>query len=81
MSARALAAPIEGRKLGSIGHAGAIQLQLLQEHDIGEGGGIATSDPKVAERARCAIDPCHFYWQGRSDSIKPFAGIGARARN
>ena len=33
----------------------------------------------MAERARCAIDPCHFYWQGRNDSIKPFAGIGARA--
>jgi dTDP-4-amino-4,6-dideoxygalactose transaminase len=45
----------------------------------GEGGGLATSDAKVAERARCTIDPCHFYWQGRSDGIKPFAGIGARA--
>ena len=35
--------------------------------------------PKITERARCAIDPCHFYWQGRSDSLKPFAGNGARA--
>ena len=28
---------------------------------------------------RCAIDPCHFYWQGRDDQQKPFAGNGARA--
>ncbi len=28
---------------------------------------------------RCAIDPCHFYWQGRNDALKPFAGNGARA--
>ena len=33
----------------------------------------------LAERARCAIDPCHFYWQGRNDAVKPFSGNGARA--
>ena len=33
----------------------------------------------MAERARCYIDPCHFYWQGRNDETKPFAGVGARA--
>ncbi|MER8417112.1 aminotransferase class I/II-fold pyridoxal phosphate-dependent enzyme [Mesorhizobium sp. M1329] len=69
----------DGRKLGSIGHAGAYSFNYFKNMTSGEGGGIATVDPKVAERARCAIDPCHFYWQGRSDSIKPFAGIGARA--
>src|SRR5699024_660946 len=26
-----------------------------------------------------AIDPCHFYWQGRKDSEQPFASNGARA--
>jgi dTDP-4-amino-4,6-dideoxygalactose transaminase len=45
----------------------------------GEGGGLAVNDDVVAERARCAIDPCHFYWQGRNDAVKPFAGNGARA--
>jgi len=69
----------EGRKLGSIGHAGAFSFNFFKNMTGGEGGGIATSDPKVAERARCTIDPCHFYWQGRSDDTKPFAGIGARA--
>ena len=42
-------------------------------------GGIATSDMKIAERARCAVDPCGFYWQGKNDSVRPFAGNGARA--
>jgi hypothetical protein len=28
---------------------------------------------------RCAIDPCHFYWSGRSDAIQPFVTNGARA--
>lgn len=69
----------EGRKLGSIGHAGGFSFNYFKNMTCGEGGGIATSDDKVAERARCAIDPCHFYWQGRNDDIKPFAGIGARA--
>ena len=45
----------------------------------GEGGGVATNDDELAERARCAIDPCHFYWHGRNDDVKPFAGNGARA--
>lgn len=69
----------EGRKLGSIGHAGAYSFNFFKNMTSGEGGGIATNDAKVAERAKCAIDPCHFYWQGRSDSIKPFAGVGVRA--
>lgn len=69
----------EGRKLGSIGHAGAYSFNFFKNMSGGEGGGIATSDPKVAERARCYIDPCHFYWQGRNDETKPFAGVGARA--
>ena len=69
----------QGRKLGSIGHAGAFSFNYYKNMTCGEGGGLATSDPKVAERAKCAIDPCHFYWQGRNDSIVPFAGVGARA--
>ena len=37
------------------------------------------NDDELAERVRCAIDPCHFYWHGRNDELKPFAGNGARA--
>jgi hypothetical protein len=44
----------------------------------GEGGGVSVNDDRVAMRVRGAIDPCHFYWNGR-DEEKPFAGNGARA--
>lgn len=69
----------EGRMMGAIGHAGAFSFNYFKNMTSGEGGGIATSDDRVAERARCAIDPCHFYWQGHEDGLKPFAGAGARA--
>lgn len=76
---QAIGGAYKGRKLGTIGHAGAYSFNYYKNITAGEGGGLATDDPKVAERARCAIDPCGFYWQGRSDSITPFAGLGARA--
>jgi dTDP-4-amino-4,6-dideoxygalactose transaminase len=69
----------EGRMLGTIGHAGAFSFNYYKNMTAGEGGAVCTDDPKVAERAKCAIDPCHFYWQGRDDQQKPFAGNGARA--
>ena len=69
----------KGRKLGSIGHAGAFSFNYFKNMTSGEGGGLATNDDQVVERARCAIDPCHFYWSGRSESVRPFSGVGARA--
>ena len=69
----------EGRKFGSIGDAGCFSFNYFKNMTCGEGGGVAMNDDVVAERARCAIDPCHFYWHGRSDAAKPFAGNGARA--
>ena len=69
----------EGLKLGAIGDAGAFSFNYFKNMTCGEGGGVVTADDQVAERVRCAIDPCHFYWQGRQDSLKPFAGNGGRA--
>ncbi|HEX4298605.1 MAG TPA: DegT/DnrJ/EryC1/StrS family aminotransferase, partial [Devosia sp.] len=68
----------EGRKFGTIGHAGCFSFNYFKNMTCGEGGGVAMDDDTVAERARCAIDPCHFYWHGRSEAEKPFAGNGAR---
>jgi dTDP-4-amino-4,6-dideoxygalactose transaminase len=68
-----------GRKLGSIGHIGAFSFNYYKNMTCGEGGGVAVNDDALAERARCAIDPCHFYWQGRNDAVKPFSANGARA--
>jgi dTDP-4-amino-4,6-dideoxygalactose transaminase len=69
----------EGRKFGSIGHIGAFSFNYYKNMTGGEGGGVAVNGDTLAERARCAIDPCHFYWQGRNDAVKPFSGNGARA--
>ncbi len=69
----------KGRMMGSIGDAGAFSFNYFKNMTSGEGGGIATNDDRVAERARCAIDPCHFYWQGQEEGLRPFAGAGARA--
>jgi dTDP-4-amino-4,6-dideoxygalactose transaminase len=69
----------EGRKLGSIGHIGAFSFNYYKNMTCGEGGGVAVNNDALAEKARCAIDPCHFYWQGRNDAVKPFSGNGARA--
>jgi dTDP-4-amino-4,6-dideoxygalactose transaminase len=68
-----------GRKFGSIGHIGAFSFNYFKNMTAGEGGGVAVNDDSIAERVRCAIDPCHFYWQGRSDAAQPFSGNGARA--
>jgi len=69
----------EGKMLGTMGLLGAYSFNYYKNMTCGEGGGVATNDAAVAERARCAIDPCHFYWQGQEDGLKPFAGAGARA--
>jgi dTDP-4-amino-4,6-dideoxygalactose transaminase len=68
----------DGRKFGSIGHIGAFSFNYYKNMTCGEGGGVAVNDDELAKRVRCAIDPCHFYWNGR-DEEKPFAGNGARA--
>ena len=68
-----------GRKMGTIGDIGAYSFNFYKNMTAGEGGAVTTSRDDLAERARCAIDPCNFYWQGRSDGVRPFAGNGARA--
>src|SRR5262245_51162821 len=69
----------EGRKFGAIGHIGAFSFNYYKNMTAGEGGGVAVNDERLAKRVRCAIDPCHFYWNGRDDTEMPFAGNGARA--
>src|SRR5206468_12409191 len=62
-----------------IGHIGCFSFNYFKNMTCGEGGGVATNDETIAERVRCAIDPCHFYWHGRNDAAKPFSANGARA--
>jgi dTDP-4-amino-4,6-dideoxygalactose transaminase len=65
--------------MGTIGDIGAFSFNYYKNMTAGEGGGVVTDDDVYAERVRCAIDPCHFYWHGRSEEVRPFAGNGARA--
>ena len=69
----------EGRKLGSIGHVGAFSFNFYKNMCAGEAGCVVTNDDEIDKRVQCAIDPCHHYWTGRSEDMKPFAGNGARA--
>jgi dTDP-4-amino-4,6-dideoxygalactose transaminase len=69
----------EGRKFGSIGDIGTFSFNFYKNMTAGEGGGVVTNDDAVAQRVKCAIDPCHAFWTGRKEDAKPFAGNGARA--
>ena len=69
----------EKKMLGTIGHVGAFSFNYYKNMTSGEGGAVVSNDKEIIERARCAIDPCHFYWQGRKNTLKPFAANGSRA--
>ena len=49
----------DGRKLGTIGHAGAFSFNYYKNMTAGEGGAVCTDDARIADRVKCAIDPCH----------------------
>jgi dTDP-4-amino-4,6-dideoxygalactose transaminase len=76
---QAVGGSYKGRKLGAIGDIGAFSFNYYKNMTAGEGGGVVANDDTVAARVRCALDPCNFYWQGRTEDVKPFAGNGARA--
>ncbi len=69
----------EGRMLGTIGHAGAYSFNYYKNISSGEGGGVVTGDAEIDKRVACAIDPCHYYWTGRTGDFVPFASNGGRA--
>jgi dTDP-4-amino-4,6-dideoxygalactose transaminase len=61
-----------------MGNAGGFSFNYFKNMTCGEGGAVVTADDKVAQRARCMIDPCSFYWEGRDEDARPFANPGAR---
>jgi dTDP-4-amino-4,6-dideoxygalactose transaminase len=69
----------EGRKLGSLGDIGAFSFNYYKNMTAGEGGAVVTSRAAWAERIRCAVDPCSFYWRGRAENRAGFVASGARA--
>lgn len=69
----------EGRMLGSLGDIGAFSFNYYKNMTAGEGGAVVTSRDAWAERIRCAVDPCSFYWRGRAEQRAGFVANGARA--
>ncbi|MCE9615183.1 MAG: DegT/DnrJ/EryC1/StrS family aminotransferase [Lentisphaerae bacterium] len=68
-----------GRKLGTIGDAGAFSFNYYKNMTCGEGGAVVTRRARAAARAACMIDCCGFYWKGRQQSVHPFTSNGSRA--
>ena len=67
----------KGRRLGSIGDAGAFSFQHYKLITSGEGGMVVTGDEEVFHRAACKHDSAMSFWrpgQGR----QTFAGENAR---
>ncbi len=69
----------KGRKVGSIGHAAGFSFNYYKNMTCGEGGAFVTSSDQAAERGRCMVDCCSFYWKGRKRDLRPFTSNGARS--
>lgn len=69
----------EGRMLGSIGDIGAFSFNYYKNMTAGESGAVVTDRDDLRERVMSAVDPCSFYWNGRSEDFKGFTANGARA--
>ena len=69
-----------GRKLGSIGHAGAFSFNYFKNISCGEGGVFVTNSQEVYDRGSVAVDCCSFYWSPEEERPElQFAGHNFRA--
>ncbi|MDA0990538.1 MAG: aminotransferase class V-fold PLP-dependent enzyme [Verrucomicrobia bacterium] len=68
-----------GKPLGTWGHAGAFSFNYFKNMTCGEGGALVTNRARVANRGRCMVDCCGFYWNGRKNAVEPFTSNGSRA--
>ncbi len=69
----------EGKKLGSIGLAGAFSFNYYKNMTCGEGGAVVSSDPRLMQIVRCSTDCCGFFWNGKEQDIRSFSANGSRA--
>ncbi|MBN1351032.1 DegT/DnrJ/EryC1/StrS family aminotransferase [candidate division KSB1 bacterium] len=68
----------KGKKLGSIGHAGAFSMQYYKLVTAGEGGMVITNDRVVYERATLQHDSAMVFWEKGTFTTEPFAGENYR---
>jgi len=69
----------EGQKLGAIGDVGCFSFNYYKNMTCGEGGAVVSNDPRLIQRAQCAIDSCCYYWTGGDEQTRHFVSNGARA--
>jgi dTDP-4-amino-4,6-dideoxygalactose transaminase len=70
---------IDGRELGSFGHASAFSFNYYKILSCGEAGAVVSNDETVMNRAMCVNECCRFYWDGRDPAQDIFASCGSRA--
>jgi 8-amino-3,8-dideoxy-alpha-D-manno-octulosonate transaminase len=75
--AQAAGGSYRGKKLGTIGDAGAFSFQLNKMITAGEGGALATNDVKVYKFANLFHDEGALYREGKT-SVEPIAGVNYR---
>jgi len=69
----------KGKRLGSIGDAGAYSFNYYKNITCGEGGAVVTDDPTVYEQAMVQHDPGTAFRSHRADlSVAPFTGLHFR---
>ena len=69
-----------GKKLGSIGHAGAFSFNFFKNITCGEGGAFVTKTRPVYDRGSVAVDCCSYYWNPEEEREDlQFAGHNFRA--
>lgn len=68
-----------GRPVTTWGNIGAFSFNAYKNITCGEGGAVITTDPIAADRARCMIDGCHFFWNGQPEGVRPFCSAGTRS--
>lgn len=68
-----------GKRLGSIGHAGAFSFNYYKNMTCGEGGAMVTNDARVLQVGKCMIDCNGFFWTGKETDMQPFVASGSRA--
>ena len=77
---QAVGGAYEGKRLGSIGHAGGFSFNYFKNITGGEGGAVVTKTRKVFRRAVNMIDACAYYWDKKVDgkAAEHFAGPNFR---
>lgn len=76
---QAIGASYRGRRVGSIGHAGAYSFNQHKNIQAGEGGAIVTNDERILARALMYHDVGCYTRPGRAPSNEPlFVGVNLR---